>query len=773
MPLARPVARIDDDDVARIVATAHPDPHSILGAHAAPGGVRVVAFRPEALGVDVIADDPRWTTLSAHKTHPAGVFEALIPGASLPFHYRLSVRYPSATFVQRDPYAYPPSLGELDVHLVHEGTHAKPWRRLGAHVCEIDGVGGTAFAVWAPEAKRVSVTGSFNAWDGRLHAMRKMGEGIWEIFLPGVGEGELYKFEIRTPDGALILKSDPYGQAMETRPQTASKVVTRRHVFRDQAWLARRATQRPAERPMSIYEVHLGSWRKSASEGGEPRWLTYRELADQLVDYVADLGFTHMELLPVTEHPYDGSWGYQVSGYFAPTSRYGAPDDFRYFVDACHARGVGVLLDWVPAHFPKDAAALGRFDGTAVYEHLDPRQGEHRQWGTYIFNYGRSEVRNFLVASALYWMDEFHVDGLRVDAVASMLYLDYSAEGPGDWVPNEHGGRENLAAVAFLRDLNDRVHDHFPGAIVVAEESTTWPGVTQPTYVGGLGFDFKWNMGWMHDTLDYFALDPIHRAFHHNLLTFGLTYAFSEHFLLPLSHDEVVHLKKSMLSKMPGDRWSMFANLRSLYGYMWAHPGKKLLFMGGEFGQWSEWNHEGQLDWALLGDPHHRGLSTLLRDLNRAYRSHAAMYEQDDGWQGFRWIDANDSSQSVVSFLRFAKAPQKPAKAALAPRADERAPTTSAEPAPEPVADHVVFVGNFTPVPRHGYRVGVPQLGAYREIINSDATVYGGSGLGNMGRVEGEAVACHGFAQSIVLTLPPLSVLWLTPELDEPSSTAS
>jgi len=508
--------------------------------------------------------------------------------------------------------------------------------------------------------------------------------------------------------------------------------------------------------------VHLGSWKR-IPEAGRPsgRWMTYRELADALVDHVADLGFTHVELLPVTEHPYDGSWGYQVSGYFAPTSRYGAPDDLRYFVDRCHARGIGVLLDWAPAHFPKDAFALGRFDGTALYEHLDPRQGEHREWHTYVFNYGRNEVKNFLISSALYWLDEFHIDGLRVDAVASMLYLDYGASHPSEWVPNRFGGRENLDAVALLRELNDLVHARFPGAIVAAEESTTWPGVTRPTYVGGLGFDFKWNMGWMHDTLDYFKQDPIYRAFHHRLLTFGIMYAFSERFLLPFSHDEVVHLKKSLVSKMPGDRWKMHANLRAMYGYMWAHPGKKLLFMGGEIAQWHEWNFESELDWHLLSEPDHAGVMRLVRDLNAAYRKYPALWEVDDEPAGFGWIDPNDSAQSVASFVRYPRQP-KP-KPAPKPAAGDA--TTAPEASPTQ-GRHVVFVGNFTPLPRYGYRIGVPRRCGYLEIVNTDGKDYGGSGVGNMGRVEVEAVPSHGQPQSIVLTVPPLAALWLVPERD-------
>jgi 1,4-alpha-glucan branching enzyme len=592
--------------------------------------------------------------------------------------------------------------------------------------------------------------------------MRRMGQGIWEIFLPGVGEGALYKYEILTPDGTIQMKSDPYANAMEIRPQTASKVVTRHYTFTDAAWMKARAESPVRSRPLSIYEVHLGSFmrvpRKVAE--GEPaplpehslRWLTYRELAEKLVDYVAGLGFTHIELLPILEHPYDGSWGYQVSGYFAPTSRYGSPDDLRYFIDRCHERGLGVLLDWTPAHFPKDAFALGRFDGTPLYEHEDPRRGEHRQWDTFIFDYGKNEVKNFLISSALYWMEEFHVDGLRVDAVASMLYLDYCSEQPGDWLPNKHGGRENLEAVAFLRELCDAVHDKFPGTLLCAEESSTWPGVTRPTYLGGLGFDFKWNMGWMHDTLDYFALDPIHRAFHHRLITFGLMYAFSESFILPLSHDEVVHLKKSLISRMPGDRWKMHANLRAMFGLMWAHPGKKLLFMGGEIGQWKEWDFATELDWPLLKEPDHAGLQRLVGDLNRTYRKYQALWELDDHPAGFTWIDPNDAIQSVASFVRF-----------------PRAAGNSEEPAPRRLAKgiFVIMCGNFTPVPRYGYRLGVPRRCRYLEVINTDAKVYGGSGMGNLGVVAVEDVPAHGFPQSIVLTLPPLATLWLVPEESE------
>ena len=745
---------IEARDLDRVAAADHTDPHHVLGLHGAPGAYLVRAFRPDATEIRVLPDDPALPPRAMTRIHPNGVFSASFPDARARFSYRLEARYPTGVFTLRDPYAFPPSLGDLDLHLAAEGTHDQLYRRLGAHVRQHEGVMGTSFAVWAPSARRVSVAGDFNSWDGRLHAMRRMGTGIWELFVPDVGEGALYKYEVKTPEGLPALKSDPCGRAMELRPNTASKVTVRKYEFTDQAWMADRAARSLHARPMSIYEVHLGSWRRVPGEDAKPRWMTYRELAHVLVDYVADLGFSHIELLPVTEHPYDGSWGYQVSGYFAPTSRFGSPDDFRYFVDRCHARGIGVLCDWVPAHFPKDAAALGRFDGTALYEHLDPRKGEHRQWQTYVFNYGRNEVKNFLIGSALYWFDEFHIDGLRVDAVASMLYLDYAAQSAHEWVPNEFGGRENLEAVAFVRELCDRVHARFPGAILCAEESTTWPGVTRPTYVGGLGFDFKWNMGWMHDTLDYFKQDPVYRAFHHRLLTFGLMYAFSERFLLPLSHDEVVHLKKSLLSKMPGDRWKMHANLRALYAYMWAHPGKKLLFMGGEIGQWTEWNYETQLEWQLLDQPDHAGLQRLVGDINAAYREQPALWELDDHAGGFAWIDANDSAQSVASFVRF---PRQPGR--LGPPPDDRAP--------RPKGRHVVFVGNFTPLARHQYRIGVPRRSAYIERLNTDAKEYGGSGVGNYGRVEIEDVASHGWPQSVVLSLPPLGCLWLVPELED------
>jgi 1,4-alpha-glucan branching enzyme len=754
---------VSAEELDHIAAAEHPDPHAVLGPHVEAGELVIRVFRPDALAVRVLAEGAG--SVEARRVHGLGIFEArLTKGPAVP-RYRLEVRDPTTTVTYDDPYAFPPALGELDLHLAAEGKHLEIYRRLGAHVREVNGVRGTAFAVWAPQAQGARVAGDWNGWDGRVAAMRRMGNGIWEIFIPGVAEGALYKYEIKTLQGPIVLKSDPYGRSMELRPRTASRVTTRSYEFADAAWIAARASGEARRRPISIYEVHLGSWRikplaKTPPAAGEKepskkdpaeRWYGYRELADMLAEYVTRMGFTHVELLPVMEHPYDGSWGYQVSGYFAPTSRYGTPDDFRWFVDRLHAHGIGVILDWTPAHFPKDAFALGRFDGSALYEHLDPRLGEHKHWNTYIFNYGRPEVKNFLLSNALYWIDEFHVDGLRVDAVASMLYLDYGASGPGDWVPNRFGGRENLDAVAFVRELCERVHAQFPGALVIAEESTSWPAVTRPAYVGGLGFDFKWNMGWMHDTLDYMKLDPIHRAYHHGKMTFSIWYAFGERFLLPLSHDEVVHLKRSLFRKMPGDRASMHANLRLLYAYMWAHPGKKLLFMGGEIGQRGEWNFESELEWGLLDEPDHAGLSRLVRDLNQLYRKHPALHELDDEPEGFRWIDCNDAPHSVLAFVRFPS---------FLPQGARRGKILTK-------SVHVVCVASFTPVVRRDYRIGVPRRCAYLEVLNTDSASYGGGGIGNLGRVEVEDVPCHGFPQSIVLTLPPLSALWLVPELDE------
>ncbi len=720
-----------------IVRREHPDPHTVLGAHAAPGGVLVRAYRPAARAVSAQLDGGR--TVELEQIHPGGIFEGVIEAAEPPIHYRLEVDYDTAGRVTiEDPYAYPPTLGELDLHLMGEGRHKEIYEKLGAHVIEHQGVRGTAFAVWAPAARAVSVVGDFNSWDGRLHAMRSLGlNGIWELFLPEVEAGARYKYEILTAAGELILKADPYAQETEHPPQTASVVAEARHKWSkaDAKWLADRSAQAPLGRPVSIYEVHLGSWRLNTLDGNRP--LTYLELADELAAYVNDLGFTHVELLPVMAHPFSGSWGYQVTSYFAPTPRHGSPDDLRTFIDRMHEHGIGVILDWVPAHFPRDEFALARFDGTALYEHDDPRRGAHPDWGTLVFNYGRHEVRNFLIANALFWLREYHVDGIRVDAVASMLYLDYSRRA-GEWVPNEFGGREDLDAVAFLKELNEVIHADEPGVISAAEESTAWPGVSRPTYLGGLGFGFKWNMGWMHDTLRYFQEDPIYRRFHHHELTFSLMYAFSENFILPLSHDEVVHGKGSLIGKMAGDHWQKLANLRALFAYMWAHPGKKLLFMGGELAQESEWSHERSLDWHLLERPEHAGIQALVRDLNRTYRDEPALWELDSDPTGFWWLEPNDADNNVVAFAR-------------ASRDAERV---------------LVFVANLSPVPRERYRLGLPRAGRWREALNTDSGYYGGTDTGNLGGVEAEPVPWHGQPVSAEVTLPPLAAIWLTPDDD-------
>ncbi|HEY1593578.1 MAG TPA: 1,4-alpha-glucan branching protein GlgB, partial [Solirubrobacteraceae bacterium] len=620
-----------------LVRREHSNPHAVLGPHPADDGVAIRVLRPAASAITAVLDDG--TELELRQIHPGGVFEGVLEGAEQPLRYRLEVDYGSAgSFTIDDPYAFTPTIGELDQYLIGEGRHEELYDKLGAHVLEWGPhppVVGTAFAVWAPSARAVSVVGDFNSWDGRLHAMRTLGAtGVWELFLPSIEPGERYKFEILGADGELRLKADPYAQEAEQPPQTASIVFRSEHRWGagDAEWLAARADEQPLTRPMSIYEVHLGSWRLNPLEGNRP--LTYLELADELSSYVKDMGFTHVELLPVMHHPFSGSWGYQVTGYFAPAPRYGHPDELREFIERMHSNGVGVILDWVPAHFPRDEFALARFDGTALYEHDDPRRGAHPDWGTLVFNYGRHEVRNFLIANALFWLRDYHADGIRVDAVASMLYLDYSRN-EGEWVPNQFGGREDLDAVAFLKEFNEVVYGREPGAITAAEESTAWPGVSRPTYLGGLGFGFKWNMGWMHDTLGYFQQDPIYRRYHHHELTFSLMYAFSENFILPLSHDEVVHGKGSLNSKMPGDPWQKLANLRALYAYMWAHPGKKLLFMGGELAQESEWSHERSLDWHLLEQPGHAGIQSLVRDLNHLYRDEPALWEVDSDPSGF------------------------------------------------------------------------------------------------------------------------------------------
>ncbi len=719
-------------DIEAVVAGRHPDPFAILGPHTTEAGVVVRAFVPGATILWLVPEHgtPRQFT----RRHDAGLFELLTPlalqgeswdgGA-----YRIRAENADSTWTFRDPYAFASLLGALDDHLLIEGTHQLLYQRLGAQLVRHQGVDGVNFAVWAPNASRVSVVGDFNAWDGRRHTMRKrVDSGIWEIFIPDLGEGAVYKYEIISRNGTLMpLKADPVGFAAEMRPSTASVVArTDSFPFADAAFLADRAEGDPRRKPFSALEVHLGSWRRG--EGG--RFLTYDELADTLIPYAADLGFTHLELLPINEHPLDASWGYQPLGLYAPTRRFGDPAGFARFVDRAHRAGIGVLLDWVPAHFPTDTQGLAWFDGAPLYEHADPRRGFHMDWSTAIYDFGRREVRNFLIASALYWLDRYHIDGMRVDAVASMLYLDYSRK-PGEWLPNPDGSNDNRDAAAFLRRCNELVYGNHPGAVMIAEESTAWDGVSRPTSAGGLGFGFKWNMGWMHDTLGYLALDPVHRRYHHNRMTFGLLYAWTENFVLPLSHDEVVHGKGSILNRMPGDEWQRFANLRAYYAFMWGYPGKKLLFMGQEFAQGTEWNFEAGLDWYVLDYPFHQGVQKLVRDLNRLHRTLPALHARDCEPDGFRWINADDAENSVYSWLRFA-----------------------------PDAPPVAVASNFTPVPRPGYRIGLPHAGTWREVLNTDATHYGGSGVGNASQVQAEPVPAHGFPASAEIVAPPLATVY-------------
>jgi 1,4-alpha-glucan branching enzyme len=724
--------------LASLANGTHRDPFAVLGPHVGRDGRTVVrVFQPAAHAVALRhgADGP-WLPM-APRTQ-AGVFEiTLAPGVSgstTAPDYRLRITFPGDHVVEADdPYRYGRVLTDFDLHLFNEGSHQRLFEKLGAHRITLGTTTGVHIAVWAPNADRVSVIGDFNGWDGRVHAMRLLApSGVWEIFIPELRDGEKYKFEIRTPAGALLEKSDPFAVAFEVPPLSSSVVRDiSRYTWGDDEWMTSRAARGGwLDRPMSIYEVHLGSWARVPEDGH--RFLTYREMADRLVPYVKQMGFTHLELLPVMEHPFSGSWGYQVLGFFAPTSRFGPPEDFKLLVDACHAAGLAVLLDWVPGHFPKDAHGLARFDGTALFEHADPRQGEHRDWGTLVFNYGRNEVRNILLSNALFWLEEYHIDGLRVDAVASMLYLDYSRR-DGEWIPNEFGGRENLDAITFLQQLNRLTHGEHPGTFTAAEESTSWPGVTRPVHLGGLGFTYKWNMGWMHDILQYAQEDPVHRRWHHNLVTFSALYMHSENFILPFSHDEVVHGKRALLDKLPGDAWQKYATLRTLYGYMYGHPGKKLLFMGAEFGQWREWDHDRSLDWDVAADPPHAAISRFVQDLNWQYAAQPALHQQDFAADGVRWIDANDNEHSVVSMVRFAR--------------DRH--------------DFVVLVFNFTPVPRQDYRLGVPEAGWYDELLNSDASIYGGSNAGNAGGAATEEIAAHGFPQSLRLTLPPLGCLFL------------
>jgi 1,4-alpha-glucan branching enzyme len=716
-----------DSDSIKIIEARHHDPFSVLGRHQKNKSTQIKVYLPYAESVRLDNDGPAFQRIIG-----TDFFEYNAESKELPKHYKLSWidkdGYPHENY---DPYDFPEQLSEFDRHLFGEGRHWHIYQKLGAHLHSVDGIEGVLFAVWAPNAGRVSVIGDFNLWDGRCHPMRNLGSsGIWELFIPGLATGCLYKFEIlNRQSNEVLIKTDPYGQQFEFRPKTASIVVNEKsYAWQDHQWVSQRSTNRDwLHEPMSIYEVHLGSWKR------DPRgnFLNYRTLAVQLVDYVKEMGYTHIELLPVTEHPLDASWGYQTTGYFAPTSRYGTPDDFRYFIDTCHQNNIGVILDWVPAHFPKDYFALARFDGSALYEHADPRKGEHRDWGTLIYNYGRNEVKNFLLSSAIFWLEEFHLDGLRVDAVASMLYLDYSRD-PDDWIPNIYGGNENLEAIDFLKELNTVTHDQHPGTVIMAEESTSWPQVTRPTWTGGLGFSMKWNMGWMHDTLAYMSQEPIHRQYHHDQLTFGMLYAFTENFTLPFSHDEVVHGKGSLVNKMPGDEWQRFANLRLLYIYMYTYPGKKLLFMGCEFGQGTEWNFNRALDWYVLDYAHHRGVQKLVKDLNTLYKNHPALYAHDFDHHGFEWIDCHDVQQSIISYRR---------------KSDH---------------EELYIILNFTPVVREHYRIGVPQAGTFTEIFNSDSTYYDGGNVGN-GQVTSEPIAWMNQPHSISLTLPPLGAIILKP----------
>jgi 1,4-alpha-glucan branching enzyme len=675
------------------------------------------------------------------RIHPAGLFEAIRPAPSAnnivePYMLRVT-DYRGDQTTMHDPYAFPPLLSDFDLYLLGEGKHWHAYNKIGAQLRTVNGVEGVNFAVWAPNAQGVSVIGDFNAWDGRRHPMRKhIPSGVWELFVPGLGEGTIYKYRVKSRWGEEVDKADPFGFGAEVPPRTASKVYDlARYHWHDEAYMLNRPSFQALDKPLNIYEVHLGSWRRP---GDDPhRWMSYRELAHQLVEYVLEMGFTHIELLPVSEHPFTGSWGYQTVGYYAVTSRYGSPLDFMYFVDHCHQHGIGVIIDWVPAHFPRDAHGLRRFDGTALYEHEDPRQGEHPDWGTMIFNYGRNEVRNFLVSNALFWCDKYHIDGLRVDAVASMLYLDYSREA-GHWIPNEYGGRENLAAIGMIKEFNEQVHLQHPGVLTIAEESTAWPGVSRPTYLGGLGFSLKWNMGWMNDTLRYMRHEPVHRKYHHDELTFSLIYAFHENFVLPFSHDEVVHGKGSLLDQMPGgaDLWQRFANLRLLFGYQFTHPGKKLLFMGSEFGQWREWNYDESLDWHLLQWDQHGGIKKLVADLNRLVRNEPALYEYDFSHEGFEWIDCHNWELSTLCYLRKGKNPD----------------------------DFLIVCCNFTPLPRHGYRIGVPNGGWYHEVLNTDSMFYSGSNVGNYPGVAAIECESHGKPFCLDVTLPPLATIVLKPQ---------
>ncbi len=726
----RQADQVSHAEIDQLLAGHHYDPHAILGGHPGPDGVTIRALRPLAETVTLVL--PGGSRVPMQHVHQ-GVFSATVPGHTVP-DYRIAVTYPGADeTVGDDPFRHLPTLGEVDLHLIAEGRHEELWTVLGARVRP--NLGGTSFAVWAPNARGVRVIGDFNHWDGRAHPMRSLGSsGVWELLIPAVGDGATYKFDICGPDGRWHSKADPMAEWAEQPPATASRVFESRHQWADAQWQAQRGERDLLASPMSIYEVHLGSWRPG---------LSYQELASQLTSYVTEMGFTHVEFLPVAEHPFGGSWGYQVTSYYAPSARFGTPDEFRYLIDSLHQAGIGVFLDWVPAHFPRDVWALAQFDGTPLYEHADPQRGQHPDWGTLIFDYGRPEVRNFLVANAIYWLEQFHADGLRVDAVASMLYLDYSRKA-GEWSPNSLGGRENLDAVSFLREVNATCYKRVPGIAMIAEESTAWPGVTRPVHLGGLGFGFKWNMGWMHDTLSYLSRDPVHRSYHHDEVTFSMIYAYSENYILPLSHDEVVHGKGSLLRKFAGDEWRQFAGLRSLLAFQWAHPGKQLLFMGSEFGQGDEWSEQAGLQWYVLEFPRHAGVQQLVRDLNAAYAGHQELWQLDNSPTGFQWIDASDRAGNVVSFLRY-----------------------SAD------GDVLACVANFGAMPHYDYQIGLPSAGPWLEVINTDAEGYGGSGVGNYGQVEATFESWHGRPASARLSIPPLGVLWLAPARPDRSADLS
>ncbi len=724
---------ISAGDIQRILSVEHSDPHSVLGAHPVRmngrDGLIFRFYHPDAVSGEVIIGGE---ILQLQGAGAPGLFWLWLSDKSLPLDYLVRFNFSSGlSWTFDSPYRFMPTLGDQDLYYLGEGKHYNLYEKMGAHPRSMNGVSGVSFAVWAPNARRVSVVGDFNNWDGRIFPMRSMGtSGIWELFIPGLEQGVLYKYEILSNSNEIRIKTDPFAFGMEIRPGSSSKIWDLDiYKWDDSQWMEERKHIDHFSSPMSIYEIHLGSWMRIQEEGN--RWATYREMAGPLVAHLKKYGFTHVELMPIMEHPYDASWGYQVTGYYAPTSRFGSPDDFKFFIDTLHQNGIGTILDWVPAHFPKDDYSLRWFDGTALYEHDDPKQGEHKEWGTLIFNYGRNEVRNFLVSNALFWLDKYHIDGLRVDAVASMLYLDYNRS-EGEWIPNKYGGNENLEAIEFIQEFNAMVYGKFPGCFTVAEESTAWTGVTTPTYLGGLGFGFKWDMGWMHDTLDYFSKDPVHRCFHHNDLTFSMMYAYSENFVLPLSHDEVVYGKGSLLRKMPGDEWRKFANLRLLFSYMYTHPGKKLLMAGAELGTWNEWSHESTLERDLIQQDYHAQISLFLQDLGTLYISNTALWELDCRPEGFSWIDCNDYLNSVLAYIRRSR------------------------------EGYIICLLNFTPVVREGYRVGVPELTTYKEILNSDSVYYGGSNLGNGTYVTAKPGPCHGYEQHLELTLPPLASLILT-----------